>query len=236
MESFVNGHEIPVVVICWNNYYFVKNFVHQLKKYKNPIILIDNNSSYQPLLDYYDEIKNELGGRIEVRLLEENYGSNVYLTLKHTLPDIYILSDPDLELNQNMPENFAEILLNISNRFKSYKVGAALSMDDADDFIKCDNYSAGKSIYEWESQFWTNPISDDEYELYSAQIDTTFCLVNNNYYSGDAYTAIRISGNFKARHLPWYNDYIKTNVSQDEIDNWKQNNKSSSILFSCLKL
>jgi len=99
MEKFVNGYEIPIVVVCWNNYFFVKNFVNQLKKYKNPIILLDNNSNYQPLLYYYKDIKEELGERIEIRLLEENYGHNVYLTRKEILPDIYILSDPDLEWN-----------------------------------------------------------------------------------------------------------------------------------------
>lgn len=236
IEKFTNSYEIPVVVICWNNYFFVKNFVNQLKRYKNPIILLDNNSNYQPLLDYYKDIKKELGERIEIRLLEENYGHLVYMTLKDTLPDIYILSDPDLELNQNMPENFAEILLNISNSHKIYKVGAALSLDDADDFIPCANYNHGKNIRDWESKFWTNRISNDEYELYSADTDTTFCLVNNNYYSGNEYDSIRISGNFKVRHLPWYNDYIKKNISQDEIDNWKKNNKSSSILFTCLQI
>jgi len=140
-----------------------------------------------------------------------------------------------MELNERMPEDFAEILLDISNRYKCYKVGAALSIDDADDFIKCENYCLGKSIYQWESQFWEKPLQDDQYELYEAGIDTTFCLINNNY-SGNELRAIRISGNFKVRHLPWYKDYIKMNVSQDEIDNWKQNNKSSSILNTCLKL
>ena len=32
------------------------------------------------------------------------------------------------------------------------------------------------------------------------------------------------------------NNYIKDNISSNEIEHWKQNNKSSSILFTCLKL
>jgi hypothetical protein len=103
VEKFTNPYDIPVVVICWNNFYFVKNFVEQLKKYKNPIILLDNKSNFEPLLEYYKEIKEELQDKIEIRLLDQNYGSTVFLKLKHTLPDVYILSDPDLELNPNMP-------------------------------------------------------------------------------------------------------------------------------------
>jgi len=226
---------IPIIVICWNNYYFVKNFVDQLKKYNQPIILLDNNSNYQPLLDYYKQIKIELGDKISIILLSKNYGHKVYLILKDQLPDIYLLSDPDLQFHKNMPINFAETFLNISNKYKSYKVGSALDLSDKEKFVQCKNYTGGKSIYDWEIQFWNNKIQDD-YEMYYADIDTTFCLINNNYASDNTYKAIRIAGVYTVKHLPWYDNYIKLNVTQDEIDNWKKNNKSSSILFTCLKL
>jgi hypothetical protein len=232
ITTLLNPYDIPVVVICWNNLTFIKNFVNQLKKYKNPIILLDNNSTYEPLLNYYNEIKQELKDKITINLLDENYGHTVYLKLKHILPKIFILSDPDLELNINMPENFAEIFLNISNKYKSYKVGSALSIEDHNDFIDCPNYTNNQSIYDWESQFWTKAIQCDNHELYEANIDTTFCLVNNNYYRNN----IRIAGNFTAKHLPWYKDYIKNNFETSEIEHWKKNNKSSSILFTCLQL
>jgi hypothetical protein len=226
--------DIPIVIICWNNYFFVKNFINQLKKFSNPIILLDNNSSYKPLLDYYIEIKNELKNKIEIRMLEKNYGHNVYIELSNTLPDIYLLSDPDLELNKNIPSNFVNQLLNISNKYKSYKTGSALLLDDKENFIDCPNYTGGKNIEDWESQFWVNKINDDNYELYNASIDTTLCLINKNYINENL--NIRVAGNFTAKHLPWYKEYIKNNISKDEIQNWKTNNKSSSILFTCLKI
>ena len=235
-EYFTN--EIPIVIICWNNYYFVKNFVSQLLKYDNPIIILDNHSDYPELLDYYKEIKTELKDRIDIRMLDKNYGHKVYITLKDTLPNVYILSDPDLQLNDDMPKNFSEILLKLSDKYKSYKVGVALNIEDHDKFIKCDNYTKDKNIHDWELQFWKNKINDDEYELYYADTDTTFCLINNNYNYNNNHNNnnIRIANNFTAKHLPWYEDYIKNNISQKEIDHWKSNNKSSSILFTCLKL
>ena len=229
-ENFDTSYNIPIVVICYNNYFFVKNFVNQIKKYKNPIILLDNNSNYHKLLDYYKEIKNELGNKIDIRIFNENYGHKVYLKLKNELPNIYILSDPDLELNKNMPENFAEILLNISNKYKYYKVGSALNINDKDLFITCENYTNEKNIYDWEKQFWINKIKDDKFELYDANIDTTFCLINNNYYDNNEYRAIRVAGNFTVKHLPWYNEYITNNMSEEEIKFWKKNNISSTIL------
>lgn len=232
IETMDTHPTIPIVIISWNNYYFVKHFIDQIKHFNNPIIVLDNNSNYQPLLDYYKDIKLELNEKIDIRLLSENHGHMVYAKLSHELPDIFILSDPDLELNPNMPSNFTDILLSISNKYQRYKVGLALSIEDSNEFIQCDQYSFGKNIHDWESQFWSTRIDDSEYELYNADIDTTFCLINKKYNGG----AIRIAGNFTAKHLPWYDNYIKHNVSRDEIDNWLQNNKSSSILFSCLKL
>jgi len=233
----IDADNIPIVVICWNNLTFVKNFVNQITKYKNPIILLDNKSDYPALLNYYREIKNELKDKITIKLLDKNYGHRVYLKLRNNLPDIFILSDPDLELNTNMPDNFAEIFLNISNTYKMYKVGAAINIEDKDDFIECPKYTQNKSIYDWESQFWKTPIKNHTYELYKAHLDTTFCLVNNKYKGGSEYSpAIRVAGNFTVKHLPWYKNYIKNTTPVEEIEHWKKNNKSSSILFTCLKL
>jgi len=219
---------IPIIVICWNNLTFIKGFVNQIKKYNNPIILLDNNSQYQPLLKYYIEIKEELKDKITIRLLDKNYGHEVYIKLKHTLPDVYILSDPDLELNANMPHNFVEIFLELSHIHKANKVGSAIKIEDNHAFVKSDKYFNGKSIREWESQFWKNKIDDSKYELYRAQIDTTFCLVNNAYGNNN----IRVAGDFTVKHLPWYKDYIKSNIPREELKFWKQNNASSTILRS----
>jgi hypothetical protein len=239
--EIVDYYNIPIIVINFNNLYFIKNFINQLEKYKNPIIILDNNSNFEELLKYYDEIKEKLGDRIEIHRLDKNYGHNVYLQLADKLPDVYILSDPDLELNKNMPENFAEILYNLSNKYKVYKVGSALNIEDKDKFIKCENYTHGINIYDWEKQFWKKkikvyPFVDIEYELYKAPLDTTFSLINNKYKTFDKYNGIRIAGNFTARHLPWYENYIKNNISKEEIEYWKKNNISSSILSTCLKL
>jgi hypothetical protein len=234
-ENFDNvQNEMPFVIICWNNLTFVKNFVNQLKKYKRKIIILNNNSDYPPLYDYFIEIKKELGDLIEIRSLDKNYGHTVYRELSHTLPDVYMLSDPDLELNPKLPDNFAEILYDLSNKHKIYKVGFALDLSDKDKFLTCKKYTNDKGIYEWEKQFWQKKINDDTYELYHADVDTTFALINNAYYKGNNYEGIRIAGNFTAKHLPWYTDYIKNNIPPDEVHHWKKNNKSSSLLFSCL--
>jgi hypothetical protein len=235
--------KIPIVLICWNNLTFVRNMVNQIKKYDQPIILLDNNSNYQPLFDYYDEIKNELQDKIEIRRYDTNYGHKVYLKMKDTLPDIYILSDPDLELNKNMPSNFVEILLSLSNKHKVYKVGLALDISDSEKFIPCDNYYYGYNIQDWEGQYWRDDRkleNDENYQVYDSSVDTTFCLINNKYLDHSdpqwaEYKGIRVAGDFTVKHLPWYNNYIEDNIPEDELNNWKSNNVSTSLLEKCKK-
>jgi hypothetical protein len=226
--------KIPIVVIAYNNLFFVRKFLNQLRKYDNPIILFDNNSTYKPLFDYYKEIKEELGSKIDIRLMDYNYGSGVYITFKHTLPSIFILSDPDLELNPRMPENFSEIFLELSNKYQAYKIASALDISEPDKLLTCKNYSGNKSIYDWESQYWKVRVPDDKYQLYKAghPMDTTFCLINNNYPKENK---IRIAGDFTAKHLLWYKNYIKENISEKELEFWKKNNKCSSILNGCIR-
>lgn len=228
---FVFNKPIPIVTIGHNNLHFLKNFIQQLKHFKHPIIILDNKSTYAPMFEYYKEIKAELGSKIEIRLLEKNYGSNVCMILRHTLPKVFILSDADLQLNPNMPENFSDILYGISNKYGAYKVGLALDISDKEKFLQCKNYIDGKSIYEWEKQFWVKRITDNSYELYNAEIDTTFCLINDSY-KGQKH--IRIADNFTAKHLPWYKGYIENNIPEDELNSWKDGNNSSGILLTCM--
>jgi hypothetical protein len=228
--------KIPVVIICWNSLTFIKSLVDQLKHYPNPIILLDNKSTYEPLFEYYKEIKSELKDKIKIRLLDTNYGSGVYLELKDSLPKVFILTDPDIEINKNMPQNFAEILYKLSNKYKVYKVGVALNITDKEQFIRC--AENGNPLYEYQLRYWKDPIQDKNYELYKAAVDTTFCLINSKYkikHMNPIEPAIRIAGDFTVKHLPWYKDLLKNVIPRDELYMYLKNNKSSTFVRSCIR-
>lgn len=241
--SVIVPSDIPIVVISWNSLTFVRNFIDQLKKFPNPIIILDNNSHYPPLLEYYDFIEKELGSKINVILLPENYGHLVYLKRHDLLPKIYILSDPDLQLNPKTPHDMASILLQLSHKYNAWKVGLALDISDSHNFEYLPNYGNitnhlggdtsqkhnSMTIEKWESQFWKNPIKDDDYELYDADVDTTFCLVN--LYERRK-RAIRIAGNFMCKHLPWYKNFMEDNIPLEELKALRKNNKSSTTIIS----
>ena len=230
-EHYNASIDIPFVVICYNNLTFVKNFVNQLLRFPNPIILLDNASTYPLMHDYYNELR-ATSPRITIHQLDTNHGHFVYVTRQDLLPKQFILSDPDLQLHPDMPLDVAERLVALSNEYRMYKVGAALDLSDRHLFATCP-YAGKVSIYDHEKQYWTMPMSHPVYELYRAHLDTTFCLVNRNFFNNNYYTAIRVAGVFTVKHLPWYKGYIRTHIQQDELDYWVQNNISSSVL-ACL--
>jgi hypothetical protein len=141
------------------------------------------------------------------------------------LPDKYIITDPDLKLNPNIPSNFIEILASLSDKYKTSKIGFALDITDHDKFYPTTEYLADRSIREWESRFWENKIEDDEYEIYKADIDTTFCLMNKTNIESEIDLQIRVAGDFTAKHIPWYIENEVYNV----YDNYMSNTNTTHI-------
>ena len=230
---------IPIVIICFNNYKYVINTIKQINSinhyYDNFIIILNNNSNDKETINYLNSI------RYKYRIINNKSNSGPWISKeknKHIydiLPSKFILTDPDLEFNINLPSNFIDILDNLSEKYKCEKIGFALDISDYKNFIP-GNYVGQKSIFDWEKQFWTNQIKDNDYELYNAPIDTTFSLINKNNFIGNWKIQnnntkgihIRIAGNFTAKHIPWY---INNNIYPlSKIDkNMYPNNAISTI-------
>jgi len=212
--------DVSVYIIAFNNPTYVEFMVTQLQKFKiKKIVIVDNNSSYPPLLEYYQVNKD----KFQLIRMEENYGHKVVIECFYDfLPDFFIITDPDLQFNPNLPEDFIEELKNLSIKYSAYKVGFALDISDAKLFnpkMKLCN----KSIREWESRFWRKKINDPKYELYDAEIDTTFALYNKKLYTGNNLKAIRVAGNFVCKHLPWYLD---EKIPEDEMKFYLETKKT----------
>lgn len=238
--------DIPILIISYNNYRYVDNTLKQIKKinenYYRNIIIIDNKSTDINTINYLKNLKD-----IKVIHRTENGGPRISLTdntdLYNILPSKFILTDPDLQFNPNLPTNFIDILSKLSDKYRAYKIGFALDISDIDKMYK-GIYFLNGTIYDTEITFWTNKINDNDYELYNAITDTTFCLINKEnfnitgkdpypsknipwYANNDIY--IRIAGNFLAKHIPWYIDneiyniYNNYNncISQTEISSIK---------------
>ena len=129
-----------------------------------------------------------------------------------------------MELNY-LPDNTIQVLFEISKIYqKSKKIGLALRIDEVDDII--DN----ERIINHEKQFWNDIIQYNNYEVYNADIDTTFHLqsplpkvVYSNHDSN-----IRLAGEYTVRHLPWHKSYIQKMKKEDYEEYFNDKNKSSS--------
>jgi len=219
---------IPIIIVCYNNYKYVENTLKQIlninKEYYRNIQILNNNSNCLNTINY---LKN-----VDVHVINniQNLGPWItYANNKHIydlLPDKFILTDPDLKLNENIPNNFIEIMEKLSDKYKAYKIGFALDISDHHLFFSTTNYCCNKSIYEYEKTYWQNKIEDNEYELYSAGIDTTFCFINKKNDVPNA-PQIRICDNFVAKHIPWYIENEIYNIYYNYINNINTTNIST---------
>jgi hypothetical protein len=88
--------------------------------------------------------------------------NNGYLVWKESfiynnLPDKFIITDPDLEFNKNTPSNFIDIMISISDQYKSEKVGFALDLSESDKMFSYNfhdyGYHISSTIYEAQQQY-----------------------------------------------------------------------------------
>ena len=200
---------IPIIIIGFNNYYYIKKMIEQLHKYNlNNIYVIDNNSSLPSLLDYY---KNN---NIKVIKMDKNYKSKVLFNpvLKpfyDILPNYFIYTDPDIEFNKELPINFIDRLIELTEKHRIGKVGFALDISDSEKFKPLFKIKKYRKVYikDWEKRHWEKEI---EKNVYRADISTTFSVYNKKYFDFSIerhfLKSLRISGNYTAKHLQWYDN------------------------------
>jgi len=212
---------MSIVIIGFNQYTYISKMVKQLEPFSKDIIIIDNKSDYKPLLNYYDtEYKYSL------LKMDKNHGHKVYETafIISLLGNMYIITDPDLKFNEKLPRNCIEEMVKISNDYKAGRVGFALLIDTDD--IRPGLSYAGMPLKQWEGRFWVNKVQHPKLELYSAPIDTTFCLLNTIHNINGL--SIRVAGDYVCKHLPWHENYY-LELLDDEYDHYLLNNKSTNF-------
>lgn len=166
------------------------------------IFLIDNDSSYPPLLEYYRQtphtvifLKNNLGHTAlwDADLLRNQYG------------EFYIYTDPDVIPTEDCPTDVLQVLTEILQKYPTLsKAGLGLKIDDLPD-----HYRFKENVLRWEKQFWQDEV---EPGLFSALVDTTFALNRARYYTIG--NAVRTDSPYLARHADWYID--SDNLTEEE--------------------
>ena len=206
--NFPRWQDVPIFINARDRLGVMKKLIDWLLAagYRN-VIIIDNASTYPPLLNYYSELEKD--SRLKIIRLGKNFGfkalwqSNVLEQLKIVTP--YVYTDPDILPIGSCPKNFVRRLMKILNaNHELRKVGLGLVWEDINFFDKA-------NIQKLESDFYDGTRVGEN--LYFAQIDTTFALYSNvRHYS--LRLSLRTAGDLRAYHLPWYFDY--ENLPDDE--------------------
>lgn len=199
--------ETPIIINNFNRLTFLRELIERLEKcgYKN-IYIIDNASTYPPLLDYYDKLK------YKIYRLEDNVGflsfwkTEIYKQFKN---QYFVYTDSDVVPSDECPDDFLSYFYFLMKKYpRASKVGFSLKIDDLPD-----TFSNKAKVLDWESKFWDNEL---EPGIYKAAIDTTFALYRPNVKGGAFFHdfMIRTAGKYSAKHLPWYND--DSNPTEEE--------------------
>lgn len=171
------------------------------------IYILDNDSSYEPLLRYYIQLTEE--NKAKIILLKKNWGhkaiwdSGILEKLNITTPYVYTDSDvvPEDGCDWHIMEDFLEVLQGNSYILKA---GFAIKVLDLDKTVFADVLDR--------EDFYNIPVGE---EKYYAPIDTTFALYRNvRYYCVNEAVRIKRSG-CELLHLPWY--YDKESLPEDEV-------------------
>ncbi|MCW2549135.1 MAG: glycosyl transferase family 2, partial [Mycobacterium sp.] len=169
------------------------------------ICLVDNASTYQPLLEWYEKTPHL------VARLRDNLGqlspwlSNVINT--HAIGESYVVTDPDVVPDDLCPPDAIDYFSQLLEEHPAVrKVGFGLRIDDLPR-----RYRLRRQVQAWESQFWLDPMDvrsaapAARSPLYCAPIDTTFALYREHT-PATMGPALRTGWPYVARHLPWYSN------------------------------
>lgn len=214
----IDYRNIPIIINNRNRITHLKKLIESLEKrgYRN-IQIIDNNSDYPPLLDFYNTT------HYTVHKLGKNTGYcalwNSGLFDKLFKNEFYVYTDSDMELTDDCPDDFMDFMLfNFWRHQKIDKIGLSLKIDDLPD-----HYNKKMYVVEFESRYWKTKYDQN---LFLADVDTTFALYRPGKYGpAGLIKGFRLKPPFSIRHLPWYEN---SNQPDDEDEYYRSHSETST--------
>lgn len=222
----LSPNEIPVIIPTFNLPSYLNMMIDQLESVGvSNYIVCDNNSTYPEMIKYLDRL---ICDNKNVVRFSENLGPRIFCETKEflsILPEYFIITDPDILFNKNLPNNFIEKMKRVIETYDVSKCGFAIDIfDSRDKFFKGHDIDTWEGIY-WQYKIEKYPEVDD---LYYAPIDTTFSLYKKSKLINElmatrsgvtSTSSIRIAGRFTCQHMGWWGDQPLT---EDEIKFYKK--------------
>ena len=222
----IGWRDIPIFINSRDRVTYLRRLVEWLLRagYRC-IYILDNASTYPPLLDYYASIANHPNIRV---IYLPNLG-HIAIWLsgildKLQIKTVYAYTDSDVVPVDDCP---ADVLLRLFRLLQRYpmveKAGLGIEYSDITFWDK-------ENVQAEHQNFYKVPL---EKNVYFAPVDTTFALYRPiRHYS--LFYAVRTTGRLWLRHLPWYLD--RDNLPEEERYYMEHANKSSTQAKTFQKL
>lgn len=207
--------EVPVLINSYNRLTSLQHLVGWLLRAEHTrIVIIDNASTYPPLLRYLAELEER--SLATVIRLDANVGHlavwRCALLDRLGIDTEYVYTDPDVVPAEFCPPDLIGHLQAILvGNPQIATAGIGLRLDDLPN-----GYGHKEEVLAWERQFWRTPAAPG---LFHASIDTTFALYRPR--SGHALSkpAIRTGWPYLAAHEGWYLDHAAP--SEEDLFYWR---------------
>ncbi|MHB1952271.1 MAG: glycosyltransferase family 2 protein [Sulfobacillus sp.] len=220
----VGANEIPVYLLARNNFTQVKQAIEQLAKYVDlrQVVVVDNASSYPPLIEYYMELESRYPAPRIVRM-SRDFGRQVVLEqLAHELPQVFAMMDAGFRFGPKLPSTFLMELYQLTVCYGRYKAGLATDLGQKKGELReLKRRTTGQTLRQWELQHYLNRLShpDLRYRVYEAEIGTTFAVYNRKYARRNE--SVRVGGDFTCGRRTWY---IDDGIPEEERS-WCESNR-----------
>jgi hypothetical protein len=179
-----------VHVISYNLLTPLRALVNDLATFDgvDSITIIDNASTYQPLLEWYEKC-----GCTVIRR-EENGGGKV--AFQHVdNSDWYVVTDCDLDVSDVPRDALTKLRKALEDNPEYKKAGLSLELKDLPETHLTD------AIKKWEAKFWQTRLNS---QFWVADVDTTFAVYRPGTLWGGYGPALRSDRPYTCRHAPWY--------------------------------
>jgi hypothetical protein len=197
--------EVPVFINCRDRLTPLVELVGYLERAGcERVFLLDNDSTYPPLLEYYEQTPHTVIRLGENRPHKAFWESGLLDELG--IDGRYVFSDPDTVPIGECPLDAIDYFGEVLDRYPAYKkAGFGLRIDDVPD-----HYGLKAEVIAWESRFWRRLVAP---RLYEAPIDTTFALYRGAEHARTE--ALRTGFPYLVRHTTWYLD--SGNLPEEEL-------------------
>jgi len=228
--------KVPVFIISFNRLTCLQKLVAWLESAElaEPII-VDNGSTYPPLLDWFDRMR----GTIAIHDFKDNYGPyrvwDQRLFEARTSPEqpFYVVTDPDVVPIAECPKDAIPRLVDAWNALRSPKVGLSFRLETIPDTLP-----SGHDIRAWETRMQSDGVRQPDGAgaralpgCYESMLDTTFQVNHRDMLppSGGS-SGIRLAHPYQADHLGWHLD--PHHLSDEERYYWQTASHLASTIHT----